>query len=556
VNAETRPILATMTFVLFIEDEAVAGWARERVRAISEKHPSRVLVFDATLPKSEQRVEERARGEWIEAGARDLDAAGLVAALDALALPGTPVVLAWIAEGLSQDSRFPALAEHAQTVICSTSAVTDDASQLRDLIAFVERHPNVDVHDIAYLRLRAWQELVAELFDEPEFASELANVRDVEAECGSDAEMYYLMGWLASRLGWTPCSSDQFCNASGELIRFVLVHEGLPRRLSRVVLETGRLSFVAEIVREDPSVAHLAIRGLPRSAERFVPLRGLDIASLVERAILSSHQDEMFRDALDAVKRILEQRASSASQPARDPGELRVYEGPADVARALADLFADTANRAVLQRGSFSVALAGGTTPKAAYALLGRPPLATTIPWKDVHVFFGDERCVPPDDEDSNYRMARDAFLDAVAIPSANVHRMHGEDDPPVAARAYRKEIVAALGERPRLDLVLLGIGADGHTASLFPGQDPLEDDAALVRAVSDQSHPHPRITLTPAVLNAGRTIVFAVDGAAKAKTLATIRTGEYDPRNHPAQIVAPIDGKLVWLADRAAASI
>jgi 6-phosphogluconolactonase len=238
----------------------------------------------------------------------------------------------------------------------------------------------------------------------------------------------------------------------------------------------------------------------------------------------------------------------------RNTGELKVYDGPADVAAALADLFIDRARRAIDMRDGFSVSLAGGSTPKAAYARLAQA--SGEIDWSKVQIFFGDERCVPPDNEQSNYRMAREAFLSAVGIPASNIYRMRGEDDPTQAALRYHDVLTGALGKLPRLDLVMLGMGPDGHTASLFPGSDPLADNEALVRAVYSQSQAQWRITLTPAVLNAGRTIVFAVEGAAKTATLKDVRDGPYDPIRYPSQIISPQHGELLWLTDRAAAGV
>ncbi len=234
--------------------------------------------------------------------------------------------------------------------------------------------------------------------------------------------------------------------------------------------------------------------------------------------------------------------------------EIRVYPDPAAVAHALAELFVESAKEAIAKRGTFSVALAGGTTPKAAYQLLGAPPLSNALDWSKIRVFFGDERCVPPDDDRSNYKMAHDAFLAPAGVPAANVHRIHGEDDPQAAAEAYREELIAALGERPRFDLVMLGMGNDGHTASLFPGSDPLADDDKLVRAVYSESQQQWRITLTPKAINAARRVVFAVEGAAKAQTLALVREGPRNPAQFPSQIVAPEQGELIWLVDRAVA--
>ncbi|HET9029585.1 MAG TPA: 6-phosphogluconolactonase [Candidatus Aquilonibacter sp.] len=234
------------------------------------------------------------------------------------------------------------------------------------------------------------------------------------------------------------------------------------------------------------------------------------------------------------------------------PGELRVYDSPADVARALAELFVRTGTESIVARGTFTVALAGGSTPKAAYALLGAE-YADALDWGNVDIFFGDERCVPPDDDLSNYKTADDAFLSHIDIPSENVHRMHGEMDPADAAAEYRRDVIEVLGPDPRFDLIMLGMGPDGHTASLFPGTDPTTDDDALVRAVYSSSQQQWRITLTPKVINNARCVVFATEGAAKRAMLKRVREGTYDPVQTPAQIVAPHDGALIWLVDSAA---
>ncbi len=236
-------------------------------------------------------------------------------------------------------------------------------------------------------------------------------------------------------------------------------------------------------------------------------------------------------------------------------GTLFIYDTPPEVAKALADFFIEHAATAIGARGRFVVALAGGSTPKATYALFTQPPYCDAIDWDAVAFYFGDERCVPPDDDQSNYKMALETFLGPMGIADEAVHRMHGEDDPQQAALAYRREIAETLGEEPVFDLVMLGMGPDGHTASLFPGEDPLTEDEERVRAVYAASHNQWRLTLTPSLLNATRALAFAVTGAEKAKTLAAVREGPRDPLRYPAQIICPPDESIfVWLVDRAAA--
>jgi 6-phosphogluconolactonase len=239
----------------------------------------------------------------------------------------------------------------------------------------------------------------------------------------------------------------------------------------------------------------------------------------------------------------------------RNRGEVQVLATPDELAAALADTFVDDANEAIRERGAFFVALAGGTTPKHAYQLLAREPRRGGIDWNHVFVYFGDERCVPPDKPESNYKMASDAFLRAVNIPDDHIHRMRGEDDPPQAARAYAELLIQTMGDRPRFDLVMLGMGADGHTASLFPQTDPFTDNDRLVRAPYVEKMKTHRITFTPLVINSARHVVIATEGLPKAPAVYAVREGPYDPLVHPIQVVAPANGTLTWLVDRAAAA-
>lgn len=239
----------------------------------------------------------------------------------------------------------------------------------------------------------------------------------------------------------------------------------------------------------------------------------------------------------------------------RNLGELAVFETPDALAGALADAFVQDAQRAIEDHGAFFVALAGGTTPKNAYRLLAQEPRRGQVDWNHVFVYFGDERCVPPESEESNYRMAMEAFLREVNVPLAHVHRMRGEEDALQGAREYASLLIETMGDLPRFDLVMLGMGADGHTASLFPGTDPLVDNDRLVRAPYVQKLSTYRITVTPLVINSARRVIIATEGLTKAPALYAVREGPYDPSTHPIQIVAPVNGKLSWFVDRAAAA-
>lgn len=234
-----------------------------------------------------------------------------------------------------------------------------------------------------------------------------------------------------------------------------------------------------------------------------------------------------------------------------------VLEDARDLSRTLAESCCVAANNAITARGVFNIALAGGSTPKATYVLLASPPYRSLIEWRHVRFFFGDERCVPPDNPDSNYHMARETLLAPLEIRDTNVFAMRGEDDPATAATAYAQILTRELGALPILDLILLGMGADGHTASLFPGTPP--DDGTQTPARATKAPPdlpvRNRLTMTPYAINAARKIIIAVTGTPKAKILAQALNGPYDPTSCPVQIVAPTNGRCTWLADRAAAA-
>lgn len=204
-------------------------------------------------------------------------------------------------------------------------------------------------------------------------------------------------------------------------------------------------------------------------------------------------------------------------------------------------------------RDPFTVALSGGSTPRRLYEVLAAPPFRERVPWGRVHVFWGDERCVPPDHSDSNYRLAREALLDKIPILAENVHRIWGEMPPDQAAAAYQTELEAVVGVNGRLDLILLGMGADGHTASLFPGTEALEERERAVVAVYVERLQAWRVTLTLPVINAARQVLFLVTGAAKAEIVQAVLEGPEG--RFPAQQIRPTAGQLTWLVDVAAAS-
>jgi 6-phosphogluconolactonase len=238
--------------------------------------------------------------------------------------------------------------------------------------------------------------------------------------------------------------------------------------------------------------------------------------------------------------------------------DLQIVTTPAELARAAAAHIVALAEEATAAQGRFAIALSGGSTPRTTYTLLATDEFASRVDWSGFVVFWGDERCVPPDHPESDYRMAREALLDHVPIPSANIHRIHAELDPAQAADDYEQTLRAFFAgqDTARFDLILLGMGEDGHTASLFPGGQALNEHTRWVAANYVDSLATWRITLTPPVLNAAANVTFLVAGQNKAETLRRVINGPYQPDTLPAQIINPSSGRLMWLVDDAAASL
>jgi 6-phosphogluconolactonase len=221
---------------------------------------------------------------------------------------------------------------------------------------------------------------------------------------------------------------------------------------------------------------------------------------------------------------------------------IEIFANAQELARGAAEYFVARSGEAVAQKGFFSVALSGGSTPKALYQLL----VDLDVPWSRIHFFWSDERHVPPDHPDSNYRMAYEAMLSRVPVPEGNIHRVHGENpDAAEAANEYEQTLLP-------LDLLLLGLGTDGHTASIFPGSEVLHETARLVAAPWVEKLNTYRITMTLPLINNSAAVLFLISGAEKAGIVKEVLEG---PKQYPAQFVQPTHGRLLWMLDKDAAS-
>lgn len=243
--------------------------------------------------------------------------------------------------------------------------------------------------------------------------------------------------------------------------------------------------------------------------------------------------------------------------------EYKVVADAAALAAVAAERFTSAAETAAAERGRARIAISGGSTPKAAFGLLADPnqPWRARVPWDKLDLFWVDERCVPPDHADSNYRMTREAMLDEVPLKPEQVHRMEGELEPVVAASRYESMLRNVFrlegAERPRFDLVALGMGPDGHTASLFPHTEAIHEMGRLVTANHvPQQKDSWRLTLTWPVINQASSVFFEIGGADKAQVLHEVLTGPRDPERLPSQLIWPSSGILSMVLDQAAAAL
>jgi 6-phosphogluconolactonase len=236
--------------------------------------------------------------------------------------------------------------------------------------------------------------------------------------------------------------------------------------------------------------------------------------------------------------------------------KIQVLADAEGVAVAGAERVVAAAQDAVAERGAFAIALAGGSTPKRLYELLAGGWYRDRIEWERVEVYFGDERCVGPEDPESNYRMVREALLDQVPIPAENVHRIRGEIEPEAAAIEYGQLLKARFGDEGGVDLTLLGMGDDGHTASLFPGTTALDETKHRAVANFVPKLNAWRVTMTAPFLNRSREVMVLVTGAGKAARVSEVLEGERDPKRLPIQLIQPASGRVTWIMDVGAAGM
>jgi len=236
---------------------------------------------------------------------------------------------------------------------------------------------------------------------------------------------------------------------------------------------------------------------------------------------------------------------------------IAIYDDKHTLSQHAAEYIMRIAQEAIDLHGHFTIALTGGTTPGEVYSLIGSEPFRSQLDWQLVDIFWGDERCVPHNSTESNFYLAQEVLLDKIAIPKSQIHPMPADQlDREAASQAYSIEMQNTFDTNgiPSFDLIHLGMGPEGHTASLFPHQVSLHEKHRLVMPVSVPKPPPDRLTFTPPLLNAARNVLFLVTGSEKADALHAVLKGEYQPDEYPAQIVRPINGEVVWMLDKAVA--
>ena len=311
--ASTSTTVATMNFIVFVDDPAHREWVLTRAQAVAEKHPSRLIVLDSTNATTGVEVSSATRenggativNERVQIGVSTLDHASIISLTQELSIPDIETVLWWSGARLLQSRTFSGLAQYAATVLVDSSGKARGEETIRELGEFLTRFPSVALRDLAFMRLMPWQDMIAQFFDDVALREDLFSIDALEIESGSDAEALYLAGWLGSRLSWEIAERDAFRDRRGHAIPFTKVDKGDQRRVQSVVLRAGASTYRAELSEADPHVVALSIEGAQAKPVRYVPLQNIGNTSLIERAILENVRDQIFETSLLTVRELL-----------------------------------------------------------------------------------------------------------------------------------------------------------------------------------------------------------------------------------------------------------
>ncbi|MFY9780270.1 MAG: glucose-6-phosphate dehydrogenase assembly protein OpcA [Candidatus Baltobacteraceae bacterium] len=305
--------IATMNFVIFVDDPAHRSWVVERAARVTGKHPSRSIVLDSTgigegveLSTSVTSLEcATVFNEHVVIGVAGLEHGTIVRLVHDLCVPGVPLFLWWSGARFLQSRTFSGLAEAATGVLLDSSGHASGEETIRELGDFPARFPHVVLRDLAFMRLAAWQDMIAQFFDDPALREDLFSIRSLHIDSGSDAEALYLAGWLGSRLSWEPAEGRTFIDRRGKRVPFTMEHKGGRRRILRVRLASDDSTYVAELSGDDCNAVCLHVEGAKAKPMFCMPLQNVDNALLVERAILTGSRDQIFETSLLAVRGLL-----------------------------------------------------------------------------------------------------------------------------------------------------------------------------------------------------------------------------------------------------------
>jgi 6-phosphogluconolactonase len=531
----------SMTLVVLAEAGGDTQDFGETIAALMPEHPARTVLVRLS-GAGDRSLEGRVYSQcWMPFGQRrqicceqveitvsDAGLADLRSVVLPLMVADLPLIVWCRSARLLAMPEFRAIAEMAQKVVLDSAAVAGEAPdalrRARNLAA-----SGVMLGDLAWTRLTRWREMLAQVFENQQNAAQLARIASIDVEWGGSyhALALYLGAWVRdslARLGLNP--SLGFSRApDGNSLRVRLTGEGI----------------AVELVREDDRMV-VTVNGASQCTNLPKPT---DYLLMREELGIVRH-DPVFESALVSAERL--------AHPIRVMSLQKVIAPDAQwAADACAKHILGLVETALAARGRASLAISGGSTPKLMFQTMAKMPFA----WDRINLFFVDERCVPPADSASNYKLANENLIAPAQIPAANVHRVMGELAPTEAAERYAAEIREFFGlqagEMPQFDIVHRGMGPDAHTASLFPG-DPLIDDRTGITAATFASKFNQwRVTLLPGVLLAARNTVFLVAGEDKVEALRAVFHEAYDPKKYPSQLGN--DGNSVaWFLDEAAA--
>jgi glucose-6-phosphate dehydrogenase assembly protein OpcA len=296
---EAASITTAFNLVAFVEDDPqLAQLIAARIAQIEERNPSRTIVLAC------DERDASVQSEHVQIAVQGIEAMALRSIVHDLIVPNVRTVLLWAGSRVS-DQRFDALASLADVVIVFSSVRENGVDMLRDIVRLRGTPAEHKLRDLAFLRLFAWQDTVAQFFDDADLACELPHINRIDVQSGSLPEAYYFVGWLASRLGWKPCGENEFCNAEGNSITISLDQGGAPRRVYRVCLHSAHCVFGATIHPDSDDVICLSVCGEKHRAEQYLPLHDVDMVSLIERAIFNVHEQGIYLETLEMVERLL-----------------------------------------------------------------------------------------------------------------------------------------------------------------------------------------------------------------------------------------------------------